>query len=139
MATNTVETGRWYDIRVEVQGRAIKCYLDDKLITEAEEGAGPQADPIYVSASGTRSTGEVFLQVVNVSAAARQIDVNLQGVTKVAGDAACEVLTGDPSDVNSIAEPEKVAPKMEMLQGLGTTFTHEFPAHSVSVIRLKAK
>ena len=139
VATNTIETGRWYDIRVDVQGRAIKCYLDDKLITEAEEGAGPQAEPIYVSASGSPSSGEVFLQVVNITAAPRQIEVNLQGVTKVTGDAACEVLAGDPSDVNSIADPEKVAPKMTLLQGVGPTFTHEFPAHSVSVIRLKTK
>jgi alpha-L-arabinofuranosidase len=122
-----------------VKGHAIQCYLDDKLITEAEEMAGPQPEPIYVSASGSPSSGEVFLQVVNITAAPRQIDVNLKGVTKVAGDAACQVLAGDPSDVNSIAEPERVAPKMTLLQGVGPTFTHEFPAHSVTVMRLKAK
>ena len=28
----SIETGRWYDIRVEVKGSNIKCYLDGKLI-----------------------------------------------------------------------------------------------------------
>ena len=28
----TVETGRWYDVRIEVKGRAIRCFLDGKLI-----------------------------------------------------------------------------------------------------------
>jgi len=27
-----IETGRWYDIRVQVKGTCIKCWLDGKLI-----------------------------------------------------------------------------------------------------------
>jgi len=139
VATNTIETGRWYDIRVELQGRSIRCFLDDKLVTEAMEGAGPQPEPVYASASGDPATGAVFLQVVNITSAPRQMEINLQGVTKVSDGAACEVLTGEPLDQNTIAEPEKVAPKTALLENVGPTFTHEFPAHSVSVIRLNAK
>jgi alpha-L-arabinofuranosidase len=139
VATNTIETGRWYDIRVEVQGRSIRCYLDDKLVTEATEGAGPQPEPVYAFASGNPADGQVYLQVVNITSAPRQIEINLQGVTKVADEAAGEVLAGEPSDQNTIAEPEKVAPTAITLQGVGPTFTHEFPAHSVSVLRLNAR
>src|ERR1700678_3182571 len=32
-ASATIETGKWYDIRIEVKGNDIKCYIDDKLIT----------------------------------------------------------------------------------------------------------
>jgi hypothetical protein len=35
----TVENDRWYDIRVEVQGRLIKCYLDGNLVSEALDSA----------------------------------------------------------------------------------------------------
>ncbi|RYX86701.1 hypothetical protein EON83_00540 [bacterium] len=31
----TIELNRWYDIRVEVQGPTVKCYLDNKLIQQA--------------------------------------------------------------------------------------------------------
>jgi alpha-L-arabinofuranosidase len=31
----SIETGRWYDIKVEVQGPAVKCYLDGKLVQQA--------------------------------------------------------------------------------------------------------
>jgi len=41
--------------------------------------------------------------------------------------------------VNTIAQPEKVAPKAAPIQGIAPTFTHEFPAHSVSVVRLNAR
>jgi Domain of Unknown Function (DUF1080) len=30
-----IETGRWYDIRIEVQGSSVKAYLDDKLVQQA--------------------------------------------------------------------------------------------------------
>lgn len=30
-----IETGRWYDIRVEVQGSTVKCYLDGQLVQQA--------------------------------------------------------------------------------------------------------
>jgi alpha-L-arabinofuranosidase len=33
----TVETNKWYDIRVEVKGRDIKCYVDDKLIVQGTD------------------------------------------------------------------------------------------------------
>jgi hypothetical protein len=29
-----VETGRWYDIRIEVKGSSVKCYLDNQLVQE---------------------------------------------------------------------------------------------------------
>ena len=31
-----IEAGRWYDIRIELQGKQIRCYLDGKLIQEAK-------------------------------------------------------------------------------------------------------
>jgi len=32
-----IETGRWYDIRIVVQGVSIKCYLDGKLVHDIKE------------------------------------------------------------------------------------------------------
>ena len=32
----TVEEDRWYDVQVEVRGENAKCYLDDKLVCEAD-------------------------------------------------------------------------------------------------------
>jgi alpha-L-arabinofuranosidase len=145
VATNTIETGRWYDIRVELHGQAINCYLDGNLVTSATDMPGPPPDSIYASASRNPAGGDLFLQVVNVTSMPRQMEVNLQGVTKVSRDAAGEVLTGDPLDQNSLAEPMKVAPKpvkigpSEWSEAVAPSFTHEFPAHSVTVLQLNAK
>ena len=137
-ATNTVQTGRWYDVKIEVEGRAIRCYLDGALVCQATDGPGPQPDPIYANATSVPATGEVFLHIVNVSATARPVQFNLAGVTSVAGAATCEEMSGDPLDVNTLAEPMKVAPKTTRIPAAGAAFTHELPAHSVSVITLTA-
>lgn len=37
--TETIETGRWYDIKIEVQGQRIQCFLDGRRIIElTDEG-----------------------------------------------------------------------------------------------------
>ena len=48
-------------------------------------------------------------------------------------------MAGQPKDVNTVEKPEKVAPKTLVIKNVGRSFTHEFPAYSVSVIRLKAR
>jgi hypothetical protein len=49
------------------------------------------------------------------------------------------VLTGGLGDVNTVAEPRKVAPKALAIGNAAPTFAHELPAHSVTVLRLKAR
>lgn len=134
----TVETGRWYDIRIETEGSHIRCYLDDKLVSEADDIPPTPPTPIYSTASRDLKTGDVILKVVNVSADPQPLAVSLQGAKNVASTASAIVLTGDPGDVNSLAEPQKVAPKTETITGVSGTFTHEFPAHSITVLRVKA-
>jgi len=135
----TVETGRWYDVQVEVQGALIRCFLDGKLISEATDTPPPPPAPLYAVASRALSSGDIILKVVNTSARAQRLEVDLQGAHNVAKTAAAEVLTGEPGDVNSLEAPEKVAPQTTMLTGVGPTFLHEFPAHSVSVLRVRAR
>ncbi len=134
----TVETGRWYDLKVEVEGRSIRCYVDGDLACEATDGPGPQPDPIYANATSDPATGDVFLHVANVSDQARAVQFNLKGVTTVSSAATGEEMSGGPEDVNTIAEPTKLAPKPVQISDAGPTFTHELPAHSVSVIKLNA-
>ena len=49
-----------------------------------------------------------------------------------------ELLTGGLTDANSLAEPMKVAPKSSTTHA-SAKFGHEFPGHTVSVIRFSTK
>ena len=135
----TVETNRWYDIRIELQGRQIRCFLDGKLVEEATDTPPSPPAPLYAVASRALKSGDIILKVVNTSPTAQQLQVDLQGAQGVARNAVAQVLTGGPADVNSLDAPEKVAPKTTMLTGVGRTFVHEFPAHSVTVLRVRAR
>ncbi|AIE86187.1 alpha-L-arabinofuranosidase C-terminal domain-containing protein [Fimbriimonas ginsengisoli] len=135
----TVETGRWYDIRIELQGGRIRGYLDGKLITEVNETNRPPAKPLYVAASRMSRTGEIILKVVNFSAEPMATQVDLTGVSRIASKASGWMLSGDLDDVNSVQNPVKVAPQAITLTDVGRSFGHTFPAHSVTVIRLRAR
>ena len=133
----TVAPNRWYDIKIELTGSRIRCYLDGKLVNEAV--APPPSFPVFATASRDLATGDVILKAVNVSETPYPLQVTLQGAKGVAGTASALVLTGAPGDVNTVETPTKVAPRTATLTGTGGTFLHEFPAHSVTVLRFKAR
>jgi alpha-L-arabinofuranosidase len=134
-----VETGRWYDIRVEVQGRNIKAYVDDKLVCEATDAPLPPRAYVFATASRVDATGQVIVKVVNAMPTAQMISVNLAGAASVSANATADVLAGQPLDVNTVAAPLKVAPKEEAITDAAPTFTHEFPAYSVSILKLDCR
>jgi hypothetical protein len=47
------------------------------------------------------------------------------------------VLSGGPWDENSLAQPEKVKPETRELDDAQSEFTHVFPAHSLTVLRVE--
>ena len=130
-----IETGRWYDIRVELKGSSIKCYLDGQLIHDAKT---PGIKSLYASASRDDKTGEVIVKVVNVAENAQDVEINLAGMSKVTGPTNVIVLTSENStDENTLEEPTKVVPKAQTIPVSGPSFRHTFPANSVTVMRLK--
>jgi alpha-L-arabinofuranosidase len=135
----TVEDNRWYDVRVELKGTDVKCYLDDKLITEATDVSPAPLPAIYASASRVSATGQVILKVVNVSSTPQALQINLQGTTDVKADARAITLTGQPADVNTLDEPRKIFPTEADFHDAAASFIREIPAYSVSVLKLDAK
>lgn len=134
-----VENGKWYDLRIEVRGNTYTCFLDGKQITRGTYAPPPTPNPLYATASRDNATGDVILKLVNVTAQAHRIELTLQGAPTVNASAMIETLSGDPGAVNSIEQPEKIAPKRSTITTASPRFTHEFPAHSVNVVRFKTK
>lgn len=128
-----IETGRWYDIRVEVKGNAVKCFLDDKLVHEASYGA--EALPFFAVAG--KKGDEVILKMVNTSAKAMDAEINLRGISGVSGGTITVLTHEDPMAENSLEKPTNVAPTSKTIEKPATTFTQSLPGNSVTVIRLK--
>jgi alpha-L-arabinofuranosidase len=133
----SVETGRWYDIRIEVQGARIRCYLDGQLIHDFEDAPMPA---LYATASRRERTREIILKVVNVSDRAQETEVRLSGACRLASRAKVITLTSDsPDDENSLENPTRVAPVERQLEGVAPSFRYTFPPHSLTVMVLKER
>jgi alpha-N-arabinofuranosidase len=104
-------------------------------------GRGPAGpfDGLYSSATRDAASGDIILKLVNVQAAPQSLNIDLQGISKVARNATGEVLAGQTGDMNSLSEPQKIAPKPLAITNAGTQFAHELPALSITVIRLKTQ
>jgi len=132
-----IETGRWYDVRIECKGRTVKCFLDGKLTHDATYP--PPPSPLYAVA-GRAGPGEVILKVVNVSGEPQETAIELAGAKKVAPAGTAIVLkSASPQDENTLDQPTRVAPVTEKLEGAAAAFKRTFPPWSVTVLRLKAE
>jgi alpha-L-arabinofuranosidase len=131
-----IETGRWYEIKMDVKSSGVTCYLDGEEIQKVEYG---KIDSLYATAGENAQGNELILKVVNVTDQPMETSVVLQGVKQAEPTALASVMTGQWLDENSFEEPAKVAPKAETITGVSPEFKHTFPANSVSVLRVKIK
>ncbi len=138
----TVQPNRWYDIKIEVEGRQMRCYLDGELVAERSD-APPQATaqpaPLYATAVLDDKTGDIILRLVNTQASLLPVEIHLEGAKKISKEATAVVLTGEPTDMNSVATPETISPHTVSISNAAKQFVHELPAHSVSVLRFKSR
>ena len=44
-----------------------------------------------------------------------------------------------PDDTNSSTEPTKIVPVTSSVDGLGSSFTREFPPYSITILELRGK
>jgi alpha-N-arabinofuranosidase len=110
----------------------------------ARGGRGPAPvtgmfDGVYVSATRETSSGDVILKLVNIQTTAQPLRIDIQGVPSIKKDVGGQMITGELGVVNTVAEPMKVIPQAISIKDAGAKFSHELPAHSVSVIRLKTR
>ncbi len=135
--TDVIQTGRWYDVRVELQGASIRCYLDGQLICSAIRR---NLQPLYAVAGLDRKAGEVVVMAVNPNGTPADTTVELENVETVAPGSRANILTSvSPDDENSFATPRKVSPREEPVAVAGPKFPYTFPAESLTILRLKAQ
>ena len=80
----SVETGRWYDIEIEVKGQSVKCWLDGQLIHDLEKPL-LATRRLYASATRDNTSGDVIVKVVNAAPFPIDAEINLGGVQNISG------------------------------------------------------
>jgi alpha-L-arabinofuranosidase len=129
-----VEENRWYDIRIELKGTSITCFLDNQKVHAVTQ---KPLRPLYAVASRTADGKELILKVVNTSDQSFETALDLQGVKSVQAQAKAWTLTsGSTADENSFEQPRKAAPQESAASGLAAKCSYTFPARSVTVLRV---
>ena len=103
-------------------------------------GAPQQIREVFFDATRDAKSGLIYLKVVNTSAVAQRINIQINGAKSVRSKGEAVVLSANKlDDTNSITEPSKVVPRTEKVDGLGANFAREFPPYSVTVLKVRTK
>ena len=128
-----LETGRWYNLKIDVRGENVKCYLDGALSSEITDVLN--YDPIY-SHVGRTEDGKVIVKIVNVSESEQDVNVVLKNAPKLSSSAKVTVLTGEKDGENSFDNPENVVPEEDTLD-VSSEFIYKAAPYSLSIIELQ--
>ena len=102
--------------------------------------AAQQIREVFFDATRDSKSGVIYLKVVNTSGSARPIKIQINGARGIESEGEVVSLVGNGlDDTNTLQQPQKVAPHTEKAGGLGTDFTREFPAYSITVLKLRSK
>ncbi len=137
--TYSIETERWYDIRLEVSPLTVRGYIDGQLVQQTSL-ADKNRQTICASASRDDKSGDIIVKVVNASNKAVSTTLLLKGANTLVPLADATVLaSGSALDENTLDAPTKVAPRQETFKVNGQQVTHTFAANSVTVLRIHEK
>jgi alpha-N-arabinofuranosidase len=106
-------------------------------------GAAPppeQLKEVLSVATREARSGLIYLKVVNTSATAKQINIQVDGAPKLKATGEAVVLAAKAlDDTNSIEKPQNLVPHTEQVTGISSSFSHDFPPYSITVLKLKTK
>lgn len=94
---------------------------------------------LFASAVKDVNSKEVILKIVNASASAQNASIDVKGA-KLDTKGTAIILKGDGiNDENSFASPTKISPKESEFKVNGNKVQYDFPAYSVTVLKIKMK
>ena len=132
----TIETGRWYDIKIEVRDRTVRGYLDGQLV---QEQTLPRIDKVLAISGRDDKTGDIIIKVVNSAPEAAAMTIDISGGQTPRSATAIVLRSDDPLDENTFDAPTKVVPVTTPAQLRGRSISHTFEPYSLTILRLTAK
>lgn len=131
----TVAADREYELKLEIEGRHLKAYIDGELIHEIYH-APVKIEPLYTAASVDRQTGDIIVKLVNVQKRPIDTVLHMEGTEQAKGTA--YIMSGFAlEDENSFAEPLKVSPREEEIQLTQGCCSCHIDGESVQVLRFQ--
>jgi len=109
--------------------------VGDTVPESSLTGAGPR-----VAYSVTESNGKVYLKIVNGVPTPQELEIDLSGVSAIAGPAKVTRLHAlSPVDTNTIADPKHIVPVESTIPVTGTKLKHTLGGYTFELIELDTK
>ena len=126
-------TGQTYHVKVVVQGHSISLYLDGELQMTYDEAAA--SEKLFQVVTRDQATGDIVAKVVNNATTPVRTRVDVSDA-QIEPTGTVTQLAAAPSATNTKANPDNVAPVTRQVSGLSNSFEYEFPASSVTFLRM---
>jgi alpha-N-arabinofuranosidase len=94
---------------------------------------------LFASAVKDVNTKEVIVKLVNTSATAQEVNIDLKGSKLAAKGTLITLTSANLEDENSFAAPKKISPTEREFKLKGDKAQTSLPAYSVTVLKLKMK
>lgn len=130
-ASGFISDDQWYDVEIEVNGNQVTCRLDGNTI---HQFSLPADQHLYQSVQIDEENGMLYLKVVNPTAQATDLNLQLKHMKAESGTIV-RLASANGTDGNTMEEPNKVTPTDE--EALTDVNKLQIPAYSLNVFKLK--
>lgn len=131
----SLTTGQTYRVKIVVEGHTISLYLDGELQMTYDESAS--TEKLFQVVTRDRLSGDLVAKVVNTSTKPVRTAVDISDVGVKGVGTVTQLTASSLSDTNTKSNPTKVVPVTTTRSGLSDAFTYEFPASSVTFLRME--
>jgi alpha-L-arabinofuranosidase len=104
----------------------------------ASESTSP-GDDLDLTAARDEGGKTLVLKVVNAGDRPHRAAISIRGMKSLSPRAGASTLSGNLDAVNPPDDPERIAPREVVIEGVSDQFSHEFPARSYTILRLEAR
>lgn len=129
------ETGKTYELKIAVDGRNVKCYIDGELYVDYTAGSDCEAEAYSVVS--TDESGDIIVKIVNVTGNNKTVAVNVNNAEITDSARVYQVKGETLGDDNILGEKEDCIMEEFELSGFSNQFNFTVPKYSVTVIRLE--
>ncbi len=134
-ASGHVETGKWYDVELNVKGDSVYAKLDGKQIFATR--LKPNVTPgFFATATKDSKTGEVILKIANTNIEGTTAKISLDGKT-IKNAKLIRLTAKNGSEENDIDHPTNVYPTTTVIPVNSDSIELEIPASSLNILRMK--
>jgi len=130
-----IETGRWYDVRVEVDGDSVSCFLDNQLIAAARMKSSA-SEGIFQNAALDEATGEMVVKLVNTGRVSTTAQIRMSNFP-VKQARLIRLSSERGNDENTLDHPTNIYPVDADCTVNGNTIEIDLPAYSLNILRIK--